>query len=39
MKFKCNCCDGIKVFGNYFKKPKNKYGVIYENGELMKGWI
>jgi len=31
--------DGIKIFGNLFKSSKNKYGVIYENGILTKGWI
>jgi len=31
--------DGIKVFINLFKSNKNKYGIIYENGLLMKGWI
>lgn len=31
--------DGIKVFRTLFRKPTNKYGVVYENGELMKGWV
>lgn len=31
--------DGVKVFCNLTRKPTNKYGVIYENGQLMKGWI
>lgn len=31
--------DGIKVFRTLFRKPANKYGVVYENGELKKGWI
>lgn len=31
--------DGIKVISTIFRKPDNQYGVIYENGELMKGWI
>lgn len=31
--------DGIKVISTAFRKPNNKYGVIYENGELMKGWV
>jgi len=31
--------DGAKVIGNALRKPKNKYGVVYENGELMKGWV
>ena len=36
---KASLADGIKVFGNMFRKPKNKYGVVYEDGTLMKGWI
>lgn len=31
--------DGIKVVLSLFRKPSNKYGVIYEDGTLMKGWI
>lgn len=31
--------DGAKVISTIFRKPKNKYGVIYENGKLMKGWV
>lgn len=31
--------DGIKVLRTLFRKPKNKYGVVYENGELKKGWV
>ena len=31
--------DGLKVVCNLFRKPKNKYGVIYENGKLTKGWV
>ena len=31
--------DGIKVIRNLFKPVENKYGVIYENGLLTKGWI
>ena len=31
--------DGIKMVSRIFRKPKNKYGVIYEDGSLMKGWI
>lgn len=31
--------DGIKVFTRLFKQNKNKYGVVYENGLLTKGWI
>jgi organic radical activating enzyme len=36
---KANLSDGIKVFSTLFRKPTNKYGVIYEDGSLMKGWI
>ena len=31
--------DGIKVLSTLFRKPQNKYGVVYENGQLMKGWV
>lgn len=31
--------DGIKIASTIFWKPENKYGVVYENGELMKGWV
>lgn len=31
--------DGVKVVCNLFRKPQNKYGVIYENGKLTKGWV
>lgn len=31
--------DGAKVVCNLFRKPKNKYGVVYENGTLTKGWV
>lgn len=36
---KATAKDGIKVIGNLFKQSNNKYGVIYEDGLLMKGWI
>lgn len=36
---KANLYDGLKVFGTLFRKPKNKYGVIYEDGSLKKGWV
>jgi organic radical activating enzyme len=36
---KANLSDGIKVFSTLLRTPKNKYGVIYENGELTKGWV
>lgn len=31
--------DGLKVISTMFRKPTNKYGVVYENGELKKGWV
>jgi len=31
--------DGIKIIRNLFRPTENKYGVIYENGLLTKGWI
>lgn len=31
--------DGIKVVYKAFSKANNKYGVIYEDGSLQKGWI
>ena len=31
--------DGLKALTQVFIQPKNKYGVIYENGTLTKGWI
>lgn len=36
---KANLADGVKVMGTLFRNPKNKYGVIYEDGSLQKGWI
>ncbi len=36
---KASVGDGIKVVTNLFRKPQNKYGVVYENGRLEKGWI
>jgi organic radical activating enzyme len=36
---KASVSDGIKVVVKFFKSNKNKYGVIYEDGTLMKGWI
>lgn len=36
---KATLADGIKVISNFFKKPQNKYAVIYEDGTLSKGWI
>lgn len=36
---KASLADGIKTILTYRVKPNNKYGVIYENGALMKGWV
>ena len=36
---KASLGDGIKCIANMFRKPKNKYGVFYEDGTLSKGWI
>lgn len=36
---KANLFDGIKAILSLNRKPKNKYGVVYENGTLTKGWI
>ena len=36
---KSNVKDGIKILSKFFIKPKNKYGVIYEDGSLKKGWV
>lgn len=36
---KATLSDGIKAIVRSFKKPDNKYGVVYENGSLQKGWI
>jgi organic radical activating enzyme len=36
---KATFMDGIKVLSKVFTRPKNKYGVIYANGQLEKGWI
>lgn len=30
--------DGIKVLYQVFNKPKNNYGVVYEDGNITKGW-
>lgn len=35
---KATLSDGVKVISNLFRKPSNKYGVIYEDGSLKKGW-
>lgn len=31
--------DGVKAFCKLFTSPKNKYGVIYEDGSLKGGWV
>ncbi len=31
--------DGIKAIYKLAVKPKNKFGVIYGNGELKRGWV
>jgi len=36
---KASISDGIKIFSKLFKTNTNRYGVIYENGILEKGWI
>ena len=36
---KASPSDVFKVLQKCFVKPKNKYGVVYENGLLSKGWI
>jgi len=36
---KASVLDGAKIICNIFRKPKNKYGVIYEDGSLEKGWV
>lgn len=36
---KASPVDSIKVIYKALMKPKNKYGVIYENGKLEKGWV
>lgn len=36
---KASFADGVKTIATLFIKPTNKYGVIYEDGSLTKGWI
>jgi len=31
--------DGIKILFKVFQKQTNKYGVVYSDGSLQKGWI
>jgi hypothetical protein len=35
---KATLVDGLKVLHRIFKRNENKYAVIYENGNLSKGW-
>jgi len=35
---KASVMDGVKTAYRMFNKPNNKYSVIYENGQLSKGW-
>lgn len=36
---KASFLDGVKVIYKLFNKANNKYGVVYEDGSLQKGWI
>lgn len=36
---KATFSDGVKVLSNLLTKPSNKWGVIYEDGSLKKGWM
>ena len=36
---KASLSDGIKAVCHLFIKPSNRYGVIYEDGSLEKGWV
>jgi len=36
---KASLSDGIKMLVKIVKPSKNKYGVVYEDGKLTKGWI
>jgi len=36
---KASLWDGVKVIAKLFKPNKNKYGVVYGNGVLTKGWV
>jgi organic radical activating enzyme len=36
---KASLADGLKVISHLVSTPKNKYGVVYEDGRLEKGWI
>lgn len=36
---KASFSDGVKAVARLFVKPRNKYGVVYEDGSLQKGWV
>lgn len=36
---KASLSDGFKMVAKVFVPSKNKYGVVYENGRLTKGWV
>ena len=36
---KASLADGVKAILNRYIKPSNKYGVVYEDGTLEKGWV
>lgn len=36
---KATLLDGVKVIAKVFKPSNNKYGVVYANGKLTKGWV
>lgn len=36
---KATLLDGVKVISKAFIRPANKYGVVYANGQLTKGWV
>lgn len=35
---KASFMDGVKTIYRFLKKPDNKYGVIYSDGQLTNGW-
>jgi organic radical activating enzyme len=36
---KASITDGFKVLSKFVYNPKNKYGIVYEDGSITKGWI
>lgn len=36
---KASFADGVKILSKIFMRPRNNYGVVYEDGTLTKGWI